>query len=203
MDQNQSNTLYNLLYRHDLMNPLKKKRVFPERSARVNDGGEKCKHWLFFLLEVVILLPSEVMIGKKLLVYNKRTACLGVIWKVSNRKTLSGETFCFLEKCLLSIFKFDALSNLFFFFPTSWLVLNQLSWNVLLFSCDPIGQPCLSDPGYSSHTVILESLSNNDSNGNEDGKKAIILDWQNNNFACASRFLYFLCGRCIFMTATW
>ena len=90
---------------------------------------------------------------RKLLVDDKITACLkqnllicllGVIWKVSNRKTLSGETFCFLAKCLLSIFKFDAFC---FFFSTSWLVLNQLSWNVLLFSCDPIGQLCLCDPG--------------------------------------------------------
>ena len=120
------------------------------------------------------------MIGKKFLVDGKRTACLkqiicllGVIWKVSNRKTLSGGTVCFLEKCLLSIFKFDALNNLSFFFPTSWLILNQLSWNVLLFSCYPIGQLCLSDPSYNSSTVILGSLSNNDSNGNEDGKRAI------------------------------
>ena len=58
------------------MNPQKKKSVFPEGSVRVNDGGEKCKRWLYFLVEVVILLPSEVMIGKKLLVDDKRTACL-------------------------------------------------------------------------------------------------------------------------------
>ena len=34
----------------------------------------------------------------------------------------------------------------------------------------------------------IGSLSNNDSDGNENGKKAIGLDWQNNNFARASRF---------------
>ena len=34
---------------------------------------------------------------------------------VSNRKTLSSETFCFTEKCLLSIFNFSALSNLLLF----------------------------------------------------------------------------------------
>jgi len=34
------------------------------------------------------------------------------------------------------------------------------------------------------------SLSNDDGDGNEDGKKAIGLDWQNNNFERASRFLY-------------
>ena len=35
-----------------------------------------------------------------------------------------------------------------------WLAYNQLSLNVLLFSCNPIGQLCLSGPGYSSRTVI-------------------------------------------------
>ena len=79
---------------------------------------------------------------------------------------------------------------LFVFFFTSWLVDNQLSWNVLLFSCDPIGHPCLSDPGYSSRTVILESLSNNYGNGNEDGKKAIIFYWKKKHLCmCIALFV--------------
>ena len=38
--------------------------------------------------------------------------------------------------------------------------------------------------------VLLGSLSNKDGDGNENenGKKGIGLDWQNNNFASASRF---------------
>ena len=36
--------------------------------------------------------------------------------------------------------------------------------------------------------VLLGSLSNKDGDGNENGKKATGLDWQNNNFARASRF---------------
>ena len=62
------------------------------------------------------------MAAKTLLVDRKITACvkqiclLGVVCKVLNRKTLSGEAFCSLEKCLLSIFKFCALSNLLFFY---------------------------------------------------------------------------------------
>ena len=36
--------------------------------------------------------------------------------------------------------------------------------------------------------LSLGSLSNDDGDGNENGKKAIGLDWQNNNFARASRF---------------
>ena len=51
-------------------------------------------------------------------------------------------------------------------------------------------QPCPSDPGYSSHTEILGSLSNDDTDGNKDGKKAIGLDLQDNNFTRASHFLY-------------
>ena len=34
----------------------------------------------------------------------------------------------------------------------------------------------------------IGSLTNNDSDGNENGKKAIGLDWQNDNFARTSRF---------------
>ena len=34
-----------------------------------------------------------------------------------------------------------------------------------------------------------ESLSNDDGDGNENGKKAIGLDWQHNNIVRASRFL--------------
>ena len=44
-----------------------------------------------------------------------------------------------------------------------------------------------------AHPVLsctLGSLSNDDGDGNDNGKKAIGLDWQNNNFAHASRFLY-------------
>ena len=46
----------------------------------------------------------------------------------------------------------------------------------------------------------IESWGNGD--GNKDGKKAIGLDWQNNNFVRASRFFCtFLCRRCT--TSTW
>ena len=52
----------------------------------------------------------------------KITACV-----IQNRKTLSGETFCFPEKCLLSISKFCASSNLYFFLrATDWFTTNFL-----------------------------------------------------------------------------
>ena len=57
-----------------------------------------------------MLLQSAAMAAKKLLVHYKITArvkqicLLGVVSKVLDRKTLSGETFWFLEKRLLSTF---------------------------------------------------------------------------------------------------
>ena len=45
----------------------------------------------------------------------KKKCILGVMCKVLNRKTLSGEAFCFLEKHLPLIFKFCAWSNSLFF----------------------------------------------------------------------------------------
>ena len=42
---------------------------------------------------------------------------------------------------------------------------------------------------FASQTII-GSFSNDEGDGNEDVKKAIGLDWQNNNFARASRFLH-------------
>ena len=43
----------------------------------------------------------------------------------------------------------------------------------------------------SSHQRIFKigSLSNDVGDGNENGKKAIGLDWQNNHFARAARFI--------------
>ena len=53
-----------------------------------------------------MLLQSAAIGAKKSLADYKITACvkeiylLGVVYKVLNRKTLSGETFCFPEKSL-------------------------------------------------------------------------------------------------------
>ena len=82
-----------------------------------------------------MLLQSLAIVAKKLLVDDQITPCvkqichLGVICKVSNRKTLFGETFCFLVKRSLSIFKFCALSNIFFY--------------VLLFGLQPTFLECI------------------------------------------------------------
>jgi len=59
-----------------------------------------------------MLLQSAAIVGKKLLVDDKITACvkeiclLGVVCKVSNRKTLSVETFWFPDKRFLSMLYF-------------------------------------------------------------------------------------------------
>ena len=47
---------------------------------------------------------------------------------------------------------------------------------------------------WDHHTedTLLGSLSNNDGDDNQNGKKAIGLDWQNNNFARAPRFFVHL-----------
>ena len=109
-----------------------------------------------------MLLQSVVTGAKKFLVHDKITACakeivlLGVVCKVSNRKTLSGETFCFPEKRLPSILNF-VLRVTYCFFTGCWLANNQPAWNVLLFFCNPIGQLCLSGPGYSCRTVRQSS----------------------------------------------
>ena len=72
---------------------------------------------------------------------------------------MSGETFYFLEKCLLSILKFCALNNLLFFYDLLIGPYIQLSWNVL-FSRNLIGQlGLLCDLGDSSHTVLLILLN--------------------------------------------
>ena len=78
-----------------------------------------------------MLLQSEAMVAKKLLVDDKITASvkqiclLGVICKVAN--ITSGEKFCFLEKHLLPIFEFCASSNILVFLRAAdWLTTNFL-----------------------------------------------------------------------------
>ena len=100
-----------------------------------------------------MLLQRVAIVAKKLPLDDKIAACvkeiclLGVVCKVLNRKTLSVETFCFPEKtCAINI-EFCALNNLLFFYELLY---------VLLFSCNPIGQLCLSGTGYGSRTVSID-----------------------------------------------
>ena len=130
-----------------------RKHVFPKRSVRVSDTLDLRSH---------VIAISTAIVAKKLLVgrWQKNSLCQRDMppgccmqsfkWK----KTLFGETFCFTEKRLLSILNFVPWVT-HCFFTSCWLTHNQLSWNVLLFSCNPIGQLCLSGPNYNSCSVLL------------------------------------------------
>ena len=56
----------------------------------------------------------------------KEICVLGVVCKVSNRKTLSGETFCFPETRLLSILNFVLRVTYCFLPATDWPTTNLL-----------------------------------------------------------------------------
>ena len=62
-------------------------------------------------------VANKLIVDDKIPAYVKQIMSprYGVICKVSNTQTLSFETFCFLKKRFLSLFKFCALSNLLFF----------------------------------------------------------------------------------------
>ena len=95
---------------------------------------------------------------------NFQTFCLNGShpWKtIIQHKITFIRTFTFLAtfsnvKGLLSKFNF-VLWVTYCFFMSCWLAHSQLFWNVLLFFCNPMGQLCLSGPGYSSCTVTTFS----------------------------------------------
>ena len=93
---------------HYNLNPLKKARAFWVVRWG-NDRGEKLKLELHFFTWGREVIANEAMVAKKLLVDDKTTACvkqiclLSFICKVSNRKTLSGETFAFLKNVCINI----------------------------------------------------------------------------------------------------
>ena len=114
-------------------------------------------------------------------------------------------SFCNQERLYLFIFKIEVSVVL----QTTWKdyqsikylelvcqlgpgTLEKLWMDITKFCCQPFCFPCAKH-GFlmvsSAWSFSLGSLSNDDGDGNENGKKAIELDWQNNNFARASRFL--------------
>ena len=115
MDRNQPITTY----RRDILNPLKKGYVSWVVSYSV-DRGRKWKHKAYFWLEVACY--GKMGNGSKEIAsrWQNNSLCQTYVsWvslkcKVLNRKTLPGETLCFLEKRLLSLFKFSALSKWLF-----------------------------------------------------------------------------------------
>ena len=107
-----------------------------------------------------MFLKSKEIGAKKMLVDDKikSTACVKEIMS-------SGCCMQSLEKCLeflnilLSLIMFAiniklrVSSKLLGFFIQA--ANNQLSSNVLLFSCNRIGQLCQTGPGYSGHSVMF------------------------------------------------
>ena len=75
-----------------------------------------------------MLLQSAAIGAKKLLVDDQEICLLGVVCNVSSRKTLSGETFCFPKKRLLSILHFVPRVTCFFF-----LFLQGANWLTHIF----------------------------------------------------------------------
>ena len=105
-----------------------RKHVFPERSPALE--------WMMEAKNVngsyIFRLPShdiakrgnrsEEIAGTddKITACVKETCLLDVVCKVSNRKTLSGETFCLPEKGLLSMLNL-VLRVTYWFFTSCWL----------------------------------------------------------------------------------
>ena len=66
----------------------------------------------------------NIMVDDKITAYVKEICLLGVACKVSN--TLSGEPFCFPEKCLLSILNFKLRVTNSFLRAADWPTTNFL-----------------------------------------------------------------------------
>ena len=73
----------------------------------------------------------------------------------NDAKTLRVDANCFENEKKSCVFKRIRIrvDRALPFFTSCWLAHSKLSRNVLLFSCNPIGQFCLSGPGYTSHTI--------------------------------------------------
>ena len=100
--------------------PAGKKPMFPERSVRVSTEGENENIRHIFDLRVHVF--AKCGNGRKEIAgrWQNNSLCQSYVsrallkCKVSYRKILSGETLCFLEKRLLSLFKFCTMSKLLF-----------------------------------------------------------------------------------------
>ena len=114
-------------------------------------------------LNLHVIAKRSNIVARKLLVDEKITVCVKQICvssvlyvKEKGKRQLSGETFCLLEKRLLSTSKHCASSNLLFFYKL--LICPQPTFSecivITCISCNPIGQLCLSGPSYICRTVM-------------------------------------------------
>ena len=126
--------------------PAGKKPMFPERSVRVSTEGENENIRHIFDLRVHVF--AKCGNGRKEIAgrWQNNSLCQSYVsrallkCKVSYRKILSGETLCFLEKRLLSLFKFCTMSKLLFSYELLIGPLPTFLECILLFTCDLIGQ---------------------------------------------------------------
>ena len=117
-----------------------------------------------------MLLQNVAMVAKKLLVDDKLMFSLCQTYvsrallkcKVLYRKILSGETLCFLEKRLLSFFKFFAMSKLLLSYELLIGPLPTFLECILLFTCDLISQLYLRWPWsqYSHYSFVADVCVN-------------------------------------------
>ena len=124
--------------------PAEESTRFPtgplERGMETKNVQES---YIFYLSSHVIV--KRCNITKEITGNDKKICLMGVVCTVSNRKTLSTETFCFSDERLLSILNFLHQVT-YCFFASCYLAHNKFSLNVLLFSCNTFGQTCLGGP---------------------------------------------------------
>ena len=102
------------------------------------------------------------MVAKKLLVDDKITACVKQIsWVLYAKFRIEKRLvkhFSFLKNVCYQYLDFLLRVTQLLFFYELLIGHNQLSWSVLLLSCNPIGQLCLGGLGYSTCTVIRQII---------------------------------------------
>ena len=103
------------------------------------------------------IVARKLLVDEKITVSVKQICVSSLLYvKEKGKRQLSGETFCLLEKRLLSTFKRCASSNLLFFYKL--LICPQPTFSecivITCISCNPIGQLCLSGPSYICRTVM-------------------------------------------------
>ena len=78
--------------------------------------------------------------------------------------------------------------------PPRPFFISETGLKFLIFTQGEIGPrqsvSCEEALTWPTRRFVLRSLSKDDGDGNENGKKALGLDWQSNSFALASLFLY-------------
>ena len=106
-------------------------------------------------------MQNVTMVAKKLLVDDKTACVKQVSWVLYAKFRIEKRLvkhFAFLKNVCYQYLNFVLRVTQLLFFYELLIGRSQLSWNVLLLSCNPIGQLCLGGPGCSSCTVIRQII---------------------------------------------